>query len=52
VFDQMSMPVLFVLVFVVLAVIAIASFLTLRVLGDRSKRSDDLAGEPDHPRTG
>ena len=42
-FDHMTMPVLFAIMLVVLAVVSIAVLLILRVVGERSKASDEPA---------
>ena len=42
-FDHMTMPVLFALLLVLLAVVSIGVFLILRIVGERTKASDESA---------
>lgn len=39
--DQMSMPVLFTLIIVVLAILSTAIYLGFRIIGERAKSSDE-----------
>lgn len=41
--DHMTMPVLFAILIGILAVVAIGVFLTLRIVGERSKATDETA---------
>lgn len=46
-FDQMSMPVLFVLVFVLLLLVAGGMFVAIRVVGGRQRSSEAVPAEPE-----